>query len=125
MSTETSLVGNSKVMAHALPNLVPPVDREYTLKLLYGHGRIKNGIEREWKTLEQILRDFFYPAVQSDQFQEALRGWMKQPEPFAWDTSELKVAANLVIGLAKLEGSGRDASRSNKSEDRLLPRRDD
>jgi hypothetical protein len=105
MSTATSLVGNSKVMAHALPNLVPPVDREYTLKFLYGHGNIKNGIEGEWKTLEQILRDFFYPVLQSPQFQAAARDWMQQPQPFVWDTSELKVIDNLIIGLVKLERS--------------------
>ena len=28
MATRTSLVGNSKVLVHLLPNLVPPVDRE-------------------------------------------------------------------------------------------------
>ncbi len=38
MRTGTLLVGNSKVLAHALPNLIPPVDREYTLKFLYGRG---------------------------------------------------------------------------------------
>jgi hypothetical protein len=30
MASGTSLVGNSKVMHHILPNIVPPIDREYT-----------------------------------------------------------------------------------------------
>ena len=34
MASGTSLVGNSKVMHHMLPNIVPPIDREYTLRYL-------------------------------------------------------------------------------------------
>jgi hypothetical protein len=103
MRTATSLVGNSKVLAHALPNLVPPVDREYTLKFLYGRGEIKNNIEREWKKLEEILRGFFYPVSASLEFREAAHNWMLQTECFPWDSSELKVIDNLVIGLMKMK----------------------
>jgi hypothetical protein len=105
MRTATSLVGNSKVMAHALPNLVPPVDREYTLKFLYGRGEIKNDIEVEWKKLEEILRGFFYPVSASMPFKDAARCWLQQRHHFVWDTSELKVIDNLVIGLMKLNRS--------------------
>jgi hypothetical protein len=59
MAGGTSLVGNSKVMAHLLPNLIPPVDREYTLKFLFRHGQITNGIDLEWSKLQQILDGFF------------------------------------------------------------------
>src|ERR1019366_36884 len=68
MKTKTSLVGNSKVMAHALPNLVPPIDREYTLRFLYGSTNITNGLDREWKMMQSILRDFFYPVLGSEAF---------------------------------------------------------
>lgn len=103
MRTATSLVGNSKVMAHALPNLVPPVDREYTLKFLYGRGEIKNDIEVEWKRLEEILRGFFHSVLASTPFQKAVRGWMQQRDSFSWDTSEMKVIDNLLIGLMKMK----------------------
>lgn len=103
MRTGTSLVGNSKVMAHALPNLVPPVDREYTLKFLFGSKDIRNDIEREWFTLENILRGFFYPVLDSPLFSEAAQQWMRYPDQFPWDTSELKVIDNLVIGLVRME----------------------
>lgn len=101
MATGTSLVGNSKVMAHALPNLVPPVDREYTLRFLFGNGNITNGIDREWQKLETILREFFYPAVQSESFRSRSVEWLGQQDVFRWDTSPLKIADNLVIGLLK------------------------
>jgi hypothetical protein len=105
MRTATSLVGNSKVLAHALPNLVPPVDREYTLKFLYGRGDIKNDLAIEWSRLQEILHGFFYPVLLSEPFQQAIRGWVQQRDSFAWDTSELKVIDNLVIGLMKINRS--------------------
>ncbi len=73
MQTKTRLVGNSKVLAHALPNLVPPVDREYTLKFLSGSGNITNGVEIEWKRLQTILRDFFIPCCGQNFFAKVQR----------------------------------------------------
>jgi hypothetical protein len=116
MRTATTLVGNSKVMAHALPNLVPPVDREYTLKFLYGRGGIKNDIEVEWRKLEEILRGFFYPVSASVPFREAARSWLQQRHHFVWDTSELKVIDNLVIGLMKMSRSVTVDKKSRNAE---------
>jgi hypothetical protein len=99
METETSLVGNSKVLAHALPRLIPPIDRRYTLGFLFGKPDIKNGLEAEWKRLQTILRDFFYPLVRSDELRSKTREWMCDRSTFRWDTSPLKVIDNLVIGL--------------------------
>jgi hypothetical protein len=106
MATGTSLVGNSKVMAHALPNLVPPVDREYTLRFLFGSGNIANDIDREWEILQAILRDFFYPIVRSASFKPRAIEWQEKRAEFRWDTSPLKIADNLVIGLLKREREG-------------------
>ncbi|MDP3014499.1 MAG: hypothetical protein Q8M92_09670, partial [Candidatus Subteraquimicrobiales bacterium] len=41
MASGTSIVGNSKVMHHMSPNIVPPIDREYTLKYLKGNTNIR------------------------------------------------------------------------------------
>ncbi len=102
MASKTSLVGNSKVMAHLLPNLVPPVDREYTLKLLFGRGDITNGVDVEWTKLKQVLASFFYPVIQSPVFQARADEWLAHRDEFRWDTSHLKIADNLVIGLSKM-----------------------
>lgn len=113
MASGTSLVGNSKVMAHALPNLVAPVDREYTLKFLFGHGQIRNGIDEEWQKLQTILSGFFYPVLRAEAFKSRAAEWMGRTNVFKWDTSPLKIVDNLVIGLSKHsraeEGLGRDA----------------
>ncbi len=102
MASGTSLVGNSKVMAHLLPNLIPPVDREYTLKFLFGKNTIKNAIESEWRMLEQILNEFFYPILSSQRFQTKATEWLANTRWRSWDTSELKIVDNLVVGLAKI-----------------------
>lgn len=102
MASGTSLVGNSKVMAHLLPNLIPPVDRQYTLKFLFRHGSIKNAIELEWTTLQQILTEFFYPIVSSQRFQDKAKEWLADSRWALWDTSELKIVDNLVVGFARL-----------------------
>jgi hypothetical protein len=104
MATGTSLVGNSKVMAHALSNLVAPVDREYTHRFLFSSTNIANDIDREWEKLRAILRDFFYPVVRAESFMAKAREWQAQRAVFRWDTSPLKIADNLVIGLLKSEG---------------------
>src|SRR5262245_60349385 len=104
MATGTSLVGNSKVMAHALPNLVAPVDREYTLRFLFGRTNIANDLESEWAKLQVILRDFFYPIARAESFKLKVREWQERRAEFRWDTSPLKTADNLVIGLLKSEG---------------------
>lgn len=101
MATGTSLVGTSKVIAHALPKLVAPVDREYTLTLLFGNGQIRNDKQAEWATLRRILQHFFYPVSASPSFAAKAEAWMKQAARFKWDTSPLKVVDNLIIGLQK------------------------
>jgi hypothetical protein len=101
MATGTSLVGNSKVLAHALPNLVPPVDREYTLRFLFGNKNIANDISKEWNKLQSILLHFFYPVVRSSKFIEANKTWSTQTQIFPWDTSPLKTVDNLIIGIMK------------------------
>jgi hypothetical protein len=98
MASATSLVGNSKVMAHAIPFLVPPIDREYTLKFLCGRGEIKNGLEGEWTRLREILSGFFYPLHGSETFSHKATEWKNQADVFRWDTSDLKILDNLIIG---------------------------
>jgi hypothetical protein len=102
MASRTSLVGNSKVMAHMLPNLIPPVDRQYTLTFLFGNTYISNGIEKEWTRLELMLKEFFYRVLRSQPFREKVKTWLSDPAGQKWDTSELKIIDNLLIGFQKL-----------------------
>jgi hypothetical protein len=55
MASKTTLVGNSKVMHHLLPNVIPPIDREYTLWFLRGNTTIRNDLETEWLLMKEII----------------------------------------------------------------------
>ena len=103
MASRSSLVGTSKVMAHALPRLVAPVDRRYTLRFLFGSEQVRNDKPAEWATLRRCLQDFFYPVAASPKFIVKAEAWMKQSVTFRWDTSPLKVVDNLLVGFQQPE----------------------
>jgi hypothetical protein len=87
-------------MAHLLPKLVPPVDREYTLRLLFGRGDITNGIDIEWKKPRQVLEGFSTGLVTHQSFNRRLKNGWTFPIDTNGDTSPLKIVDNLVIGLS-------------------------
>jgi len=101
MASGTTLVGHSKVMHHMLPNVIPPIDREYTLWFLYGNTTIKNDLENEWFLLKEIISEFFIPVASDREFHSKARRWMARSEDYPWDTSVFKVVDNLVIGSKK------------------------
>jgi len=101
MASGTSLVGHSKVMAHMAPNIVPPIDREYTLRYLRGTTNIRNNLDGEWAEMRRIIADFFIPVAMDMRLGKLATQWMADPERFPWDTSVLKVIDNLVIGARK------------------------
>jgi len=101
MASGTSLVGNSKVMHHMLPNIVPPIDREYTLQYLRGNKNIKNDLSYEWQLMKEIIANFFMPIVLDAEFVLKGSGWMMKNEVYPWDTSILKIVDNLLIGSVK------------------------
>ncbi|WP_435547194.1 hypothetical protein [Desulfobacterium sp. N47] len=101
MASGTTLVGNSKVMHHMLPNIIPPIDREYTLRFLRGNTTIRNDLEIEWLLMKEIISQFFIPVASDATFYSKAEQWMKRNEAYPWDTSVLKVVDNLVIGSKK------------------------
>lgn len=101
MDSGTSLVGNSRVMHHMMPNIVPPIDRAYTLRYLRGNTTITNDLDREWHTMKAIISDFFVPIACDAVFESKAGRWIASQGEFPWDTSALKVVDNLVIGSRK------------------------
>lgn len=98
MSTSVSLVGNSKVMHHLLPNIVPPIDREYTLWYLRGDTSIQSDLGWEWQLMRQLVEGCFLPILSSAEFREKASFWLDQQDQYPWDTSKMKIADNLIIG---------------------------
>ncbi len=98
MASGTSLVGNSKVMAHLLPNIISPIDREYTLRYLKGNTNIKNGIDIEWGMMREIIEKFFVLIAKDTVFINKANDWIENQSDYPWDTSIFKVIDNLIIG---------------------------
>lgn len=98
MASRTTVVGNSKVMAHFLPGIVPPIDREYTLNYLFGSGNLQNNLAKEWDLMRKILEEFFFPIAADPAFTAQARTWIGDQRTYPWDTGMLKVIDNLVIG---------------------------
>ena len=95
MASNARLVGNSKAMHHMLPNLVPPIDREHTLKYL----EIIYNKKSEWDMMSNILKYFFIPIVRNKKFRKLANEWMQNSNStFKWDTSYMKIVDNLIIG---------------------------
>lgn len=101
MESGTRLVGNSKVMHHMMPNIVPPIDREYTLRYLRGNTNIRNDVDLEWQMMAEMISNFFIPIACDAEFKSKARAWMARQDEHPWDTSVLKVVDNLVIGSRK------------------------
>jgi hypothetical protein len=102
MASGTRLVGNSKVMAHMIPNIVPPIDREYTLRYLKGNTNIRNGIDFEWNLMREIIENFFIPVAKNTDFIIKANNWMANQSQYPWDTSIFKIIDNLIIGIGAI-----------------------
>jgi hypothetical protein len=112
MASGTSIVGNSKVMHHWMPNIIPPIDREYTFRFLLGHKNIVNNVEAEWDIMRGMISDFFTPVACDPGFGAMCEKWMEDMERHPWDTSTMKVVDNLIIGALKVgPGTGEASER--------------
>jgi len=101
MASGTTIVGNSKVLVHLVPNLVAPIDREYTMNFLFGSKMFQNGLEREWPLMRKIHEDFYYAVANNKTFRIKAKAWISDEEKYPWDTSILKIVDNLVIGAVR------------------------
>lgn len=57
MESETKLIGNSKALHHLLPDLLPPIDRQHTLRFFYGNTNITRGEEEIFLELFEKFRE--------------------------------------------------------------------
>lgn len=84
----TKIVANSKALHHLLPSLLPPIDREYTLRFFYNHKTLNQGDEVAFREI--------YPR-----FHEIATSQRKLIQKFiglGMHTSESKVIDNAIVG---------------------------
>lgn len=87
-SAKTKIIANSKALHHLLPQLMPPIDRQYTLQFFYGHKTISG---RD----EQIFREI-YPQFHriGSRSEVAINKHLGH----GFHTSETKVIDNAIVG---------------------------
>ncbi|MEM5879335.1 MAG: hypothetical protein QXU74_02470 [Candidatus Aenigmatarchaeota archaeon] len=91
MKTEQQLVGISKTLHHLLPDLVPPIDRKYTLNFFYSSQNSTS--KDEDKKFGEIF-EYFYKICKRI-------GLSSKNLKREWDTSIPKLIDNAIIGFER------------------------
>jgi len=90
-ATETQLVAGSKALHHVLPNLMPPIDREHTLRFLYGYNPTYGSDEDRFKRILPCLWEI------GSRNKSTILRWIGR----GFHTSETKVIDNAIVGYVK------------------------
>jgi len=94
---KTLLVANSKALHHLLPDLVPPIDRNYTLKFFVGRPYIRRGRDADYfRALFPLFREIAI-TCQGD-----IQARIRIP-PEGMNTSVTKVIDNAILGFMPLQ----------------------
>ncbi|RYC66245.1 hypothetical protein [Spirosoma sordidisoli] len=105
MASGVKIVGVSKVLAHYIPDIIAPVDRQYTFQFL--NQKKDTTPPRNWdeyELLREIHLKLFKPIALNEHFRKHALEWLNQKSEYPWDTSIPKIIDNLIIG--KLKGIG-------------------
>ncbi len=94
----TKIVANSKALHHLLPDLMPPIDRAYTLRFFYDNTALNQGDEVAFR---EIYPHFHRVAVSCREHIDRHVG------SGPWNTSQTKVVDNAIVGfvLERLKGN--------------------
>lgn len=92
-ATKTKIVANSKALHHVLPNLMPPIDREYILRFFYNH----TNLTRSGGTVFKEIYPLFLKIA------SACRVSILTHIGSGMNTSQTKVIDNAIIGFVLKE----------------------
>lgn len=99
MKSSKKVVAISKIFAHIIPNIIAPIDNEYTYQFING-ALGKTTAPRNWpefELLKEIHLKVFKPVVSDTKFKASAAFWLNNNE-FPWDTSLPKIVDNLIVG---------------------------
>ena len=99
MESDVKIVGNSKVLAHYLPEILSPIDRQYTLNFLTKNVDRTNFNEKllSFEMFKTFHLEIVLNVINDSKFRKKANQWLKEPENI-WDTSLPKIVDNLIIG---------------------------
>ncbi len=108
MKSRSQLVGSSKTLHHLLPDLVPPIDREYTVRFFYGTPRSKPSIGPEGEA--EVFLEIF------DGFHHVCRNLGLTEADYLdgryFNTSIPKLIDNAIVGFVLTEWKAKRQPRS-------------
>ena len=90
-SSETQLIAGSKALHHLLPHLLPPIDRQHTLRFVYGYNPTYGSEEQWFKRAYSCLWRIGFRK------RDVIPQWVGK----GFHTSETKVIDNAIIGYVK------------------------
>jgi hypothetical protein len=90
-SAETKIVSGSKALHHLLPELVPPIDREYTLRFFFNNKSLYQG---DHAAFQEMFPYFHLVAIQC-------RDKIERRIGHGMNTSPTKVIDNAVVGFVR------------------------
>ena len=90
-STETQLTAGSKALHHLLPDLMPPIDGEHTLRFVYGYKSSYESEEQRFKRIFPLLWKI------GNREKSTILQWIGK----GFHTSETKVIDNAIVGYVK------------------------
>lgn len=88
---ETKIVAGSKALHHVLPDLVPPIDREYTIRFFFHHKSLSQG---DHAAFQEMFPHFCRIATES-------RGKIETRIGKGMNTSTTKVIDNAIVGFVR------------------------
>lgn len=92
--SDAKLVSGSKTLAHILPDLVPPIDRQYTLKFMYGNKNHPIGDDEKGKEVFKEVMQYMYNLYNQNHKLTELANESINSE---FNTSLPKIFDNIVI----------------------------
>ena len=105
--SNATIVGHSKTLAHILPNLIPPIDRQHTIRFFtqdkseffYGNGKyrlvqVPNGLDAQFDLFAEICQKMKKLFEQADRKMFTL-------DPDTFNTSYPKIMDNLIMAFVK------------------------
>jgi len=95
--SRTKIVANSKALHHVLPDLMPPVDRQYTLRFFYNHTTLNEADEAVFREI--------YPCFR--RIALACKANILDHLGSGMNTSQTKVIDNAIIGFVLKELKGK------------------
>jgi len=91
--SQTKIVANSKALHHILPELMPPIDREYTLRFFYNHTTLNQDDEIVFKEIYPYFHKI--ASVCKNKIMSYIGEGM--------NTSQTKVVDNAIVGFVLKE----------------------